>query len=101
MRHFFQQKYKFLHISNLIFKFKFISDGFRKMTPLSQGGLTRTESDQDHLEFSHPCFVQGRPELLSQIKRKVQEAAEAQIFQISIIFSSADIAKIHWFLLKI
>ncbi|PIC53337.1 hypothetical protein B9Z55_003080 [Caenorhabditis nigoni] len=44
--------------------------GFRKMTPLSQGGLTRTESDQDHLEFSHPCFVQGRPELLSQIKRK-------------------------------
>lgn len=47
--------------------------GFRKMTPLSQGGLTRTESDQDHLEFSHPCFVQGRPELLSQIKRKVRD----------------------------
>ncbi|PIC39985.1 hypothetical protein B9Z55_011488 [Caenorhabditis nigoni] len=35
--------------------------GFRKMTP---------ESDQDHLEFSHPYFVQGRPELLSKIKRK-------------------------------
>ncbi|CAP36087.2 Protein CBR-HSF-1 [Caenorhabditis briggsae] len=48
----------------------YLENGFRKMTPLSQGGLTRTESDQDHLEFSHPCFVQGRPELLSQIKRK-------------------------------
>ncbi|CAI2298092.1 unnamed protein product [Caenorhabditis sp. 36 PRJEB53466] len=44
--------------------------GFRKMTPLSQGGLTRTESDQDHLEFSHPFFLQNRPELLCQIKRK-------------------------------
>ncbi|CAO4371527.1 unnamed protein product [Caenorhabditis nigoni] len=33
--------------------------GFRKMTP-----------ESDHLEFSHPCFVQGRPELLSKIKRK-------------------------------
>ncbi|CAD6186342.1 unnamed protein product [Caenorhabditis auriculariae] len=44
--------------------------GFRKMTPLNQGGLTRTESDQDHLEFSHPYFVQNHPELLGNIKRK-------------------------------
>uniref|UniRef100_A0A1I7TU59 HSF_DOMAIN domain-containing protein n=1 Tax=Caenorhabditis tropicalis TaxID=1561998 RepID=A0A1I7TU59_9PELO len=56
--------------------------GFRKMTPLSQGGLTRTESDQDHLEFSHPCFVQGRPELLTQIKRK-QSAKTVEEKQVS------------------
>lgn len=28
------------------------------------------ESDQDHLEFSHPCFVREHPELLVNIKRK-------------------------------
>uniref|UniRef100_A0A8R1HVJ4 HSF-type DNA-binding domain-containing protein n=1 Tax=Caenorhabditis japonica TaxID=281687 RepID=A0A8R1HVJ4_CAEJA len=47
------------------------------MTPLSQGGLTRTESDQDHLEFSHPCFVQHRPDLMQQIKRKVRETKQS------------------------
>ncbi|CAB3408673.1 unnamed protein product [Caenorhabditis bovis] len=50
--------------------------GFRKMTPLNQGGLTRTESDQDHLEFSHPYFVQGHPELLVHIKRKQSTRTE-------------------------
>uniref|UniRef100_A0A1I7XGW0 HSF_DOMAIN domain-containing protein n=1 Tax=Heterorhabditis bacteriophora TaxID=37862 RepID=A0A1I7XGW0_HETBA len=40
------------------------------MTPLDRGGLTRSESDQDHLEFSHPFFVRDHPELLINIKRK-------------------------------
>jgi heat shock transcription factor 1 len=44
--------------------------GFRKMTPIERTSLARLESDQDHLEFSHPCFVRDHPELLTQIKRK-------------------------------
>ncbi|CAJ0592520.1 unnamed protein product [Cylicocyclus nassatus] len=44
--------------------------GFRKMTPVDRGSLTRTESDQDHLEFSHPYFIRDHPEFLVNIKRK-------------------------------
>ncbi|CAD5206562.1 unnamed protein product [Bursaphelenchus okinawaensis] len=44
--------------------------GFRKMTPIERTSLARAESDQDHLEFSHPCFVRDHPELLVNIKRK-------------------------------
>ncbi|VDK45623.1 unnamed protein product [Anisakis simplex] len=44
--------------------------GFRKMTPIERSGLARSESDQDHLEFSHPYFVRDHPELLVNIKRK-------------------------------
>ncbi|KAE9550677.1 hypothetical protein FO519_006120 [Halicephalobus sp. NKZ332] len=44
--------------------------GFRKMTPIERTSLARAESDQDHLEFSHPCFVRDHPELLVHIKRK-------------------------------
>lgn len=40
------------------------------MTPIERTSLARSESDQDHLEFSHPCFVREHPELLVQIKRK-------------------------------
>uniref|UniRef100_A0A7E4VYE5 HSF_DOMAIN domain-containing protein n=1 Tax=Panagrellus redivivus TaxID=6233 RepID=A0A7E4VYE5_PANRE len=48
--------------------------GFRKMTPIERTSLARAESDQDHLEFSHPCFVRDHPDLLSQIKRKTPTA---------------------------
>uniref|UniRef100_A0A8R1XQE9 HSF_DOMAIN domain-containing protein n=1 Tax=Onchocerca volvulus TaxID=6282 RepID=A0A8R1XQE9_ONCVO len=44
--------------------------GFRKMTPIEKSSLARSESDQDHLEFSHPNFIQHHPELLINIKRK-------------------------------
>ncbi|CAG9540029.1 unnamed protein product [Cercopithifilaria johnstoni] len=44
--------------------------GFRKMTPIEKSSLARSESDQDHLEFSHPYFIQQHPELLVNIKRK-------------------------------
>uniref|UniRef100_A0A158P9U9 HSF_DOMAIN domain-containing protein n=1 Tax=Angiostrongylus cantonensis TaxID=6313 RepID=A0A158P9U9_ANGCA len=44
--------------------------GFRKMTPVDRGSLARTESDQDHLEFSHPYFIRDHPEYLVNIKRK-------------------------------
>uniref|UniRef100_A0A914CBY9 HSF-type DNA-binding domain-containing protein n=1 Tax=Acrobeloides nanus TaxID=290746 RepID=A0A914CBY9_9BILA len=44
--------------------------GFRKMTPIERSSLARAESDQDHLEFSHPYFVRDHPELLVNIKRK-------------------------------
>ncbi|EFO19591.1 hypothetical protein LOAG_08901 [Loa loa] len=44
--------------------------GFRKMTPIEKSSLARSESDQDHLEFSHPYFIQHHPELLVNIKRK-------------------------------
>uniref|UniRef100_A0A0N5A8M8 HSF_DOMAIN domain-containing protein n=1 Tax=Syphacia muris TaxID=451379 RepID=A0A0N5A8M8_9BILA len=44
--------------------------GFRKMTPIERSGLAHAESDQDHLEFSHPYFVRDHPELLVNIKRK-------------------------------
>uniref|UniRef100_A0A0R3RZV6 HSF_DOMAIN domain-containing protein n=1 Tax=Elaeophora elaphi TaxID=1147741 RepID=A0A0R3RZV6_9BILA len=44
--------------------------GFRKMTPIEKSSLARSESDQDHLEFSHPNFIQHHPELLVNIKRK-------------------------------
>ena len=40
------------------------------MTPIERTSLARAESDQDHLEFSHPCFVRDHPELLVHIKRK-------------------------------
>ncbi|CAJ0582424.1 unnamed protein product, partial [Mesorhabditis spiculigera] len=53
--------------------------GFRKMTPLDRGGLTRSESDQDHLEFSHPYFVRDRPDLLGNIKRKSSARAPVQV----------------------
>jgi hypothetical protein len=46
------------------------SDGFRKITPIERTGLTRAESDHEHLEFSHAYFIRGHDELLSQIKRK-------------------------------
>ncbi|GMT28552.1 hypothetical protein PFISCL1PPCAC_19849 [Pristionchus fissidentatus] len=59
--------------------------GFRKMTPLDRSGLTRAESDQDHLEFSHPYFVRDHPELLINIKRKSSNRndnnANAQVSQ--------------------
>ncbi|KAK6034199.1 HSF-type DNA-binding domain protein [Cooperia oncophora] len=45
--------------------------GFRKMTPVDRGSLARTESDQDHLEFSHPYFIRDHPEFLVNIKRKL------------------------------
>ncbi|GMR53627.1 hypothetical protein PMAYCL1PPCAC_23822, partial [Pristionchus mayeri] len=51
--------------------------GFRKMTPLDRSGLTRAESDQDHLEFSHPYFVRDHPELLINIKRKSSNRNES------------------------
>lgn len=41
------------------------------MTPIERTSLARAESDQDHLEFSHPYFVRDHPELLVNIKRKV------------------------------
>ncbi|KJH45343.1 HSF-type DNA-binding domain protein [Dictyocaulus viviparus] len=44
--------------------------GFRKMTPVDRGSLVRAESDQDHLEFSHPYFIRDHPEFLVNIKRK-------------------------------
>jgi hypothetical protein len=44
--------------------------GFRKLSAVERTSLARLESDQDHLEFSHPCFVRDHPELLTQIKRK-------------------------------
>lgn len=40
------------------------------MTPIEKSGLAQAESDQDHIEFSHPFFVRGHPELLANIKRK-------------------------------
>ncbi|KAI1711074.1 HSF-type DNA-binding domain-containing protein [Ditylenchus destructor] len=51
--------------------------GFRKMTPIERTSLARAESDQDHLEFSHPYFVRDHPELLMNIKRKVSLAKQA------------------------
>ncbi|MCP9263528.1 Heat shock factor protein 1 [Dirofilaria immitis] len=36
--------------------------GFRKMTPIEKSSLARSESDQDHLEFSHPNFIQHHPD---------------------------------------
>ncbi|KAF7638677.1 HSF_DOMAIN domain-containing protein [Meloidogyne graminicola] len=44
--------------------------GFRKNTPIDRSGLTRAESDQDHLEFAHPFFRRDHPHLLMNIKRK-------------------------------
>lgn len=41
------------------------------MTPIEKTSLAYAESDQDHLEFSHPYFVRNHPELLNNIKRKV------------------------------
>ncbi len=51
-------------------------DGFRKMTPIERSGLARAESDQDHLEFSHPYFVREHPELLGNIKRKTTSTTQ-------------------------
>ncbi|CAD5209463.1 unnamed protein product [Bursaphelenchus xylophilus] len=51
--------------------------GFRKMTPIERTSLARAESDQDHLEFSHPCFVRDHPELLVNIKRKAPTAKQS------------------------
>ncbi|KAI6208279.1 Heat shock factor protein 1 [Aphelenchoides besseyi] len=50
--------------------------GFRKMTPIERTSLARAESDQDHLEFSHPSFVRDHPELLVNIKRKASTARQ-------------------------
>uniref|UniRef100_A0A914WGC3 HSF-type DNA-binding domain-containing protein n=1 Tax=Plectus sambesii TaxID=2011161 RepID=A0A914WGC3_9BILA len=44
--------------------------GFRKITPIDRSGLTRADSDHEHLEFSHPYFVRDHPELLNNIRRK-------------------------------
>uniref|UniRef100_A0AC34Q3Z4 HSF-type DNA-binding domain-containing protein n=1 Tax=Panagrolaimus sp. JU765 TaxID=591449 RepID=A0AC34Q3Z4_9BILA len=56
-----------------------IADGFRKMTPIERTSLARAESDQDHLEFSHPCFVRDHPELLTQIKRKTPHNKKEEV----------------------
>lgn len=49
------------------------------MTPIERTSLARAESDQDHLEFSHPCFVRDHPELLTQIKRKTPHNKKEEI----------------------
>lgn len=46
------------------------------MTPIERTSLARAESDQDHLEFSHPYFVREHPELLVNIKRKAPAAKQ-------------------------
>ena len=43
------------------------------MTPLERTGLSKAQSDQEHLEFSHAYFVSGHPELLAHIKRKISQ----------------------------
>lgn len=64
--------------------------GFRKMTPIERSGLARAESDQDHLEFSHPYFVRDHPELLVNIKRK--SASHRPVDTTSVSLASKDLS---------
>lgn len=58
--------------------------GFRKMTPIERSGLAHAESDQDHLEFSHPYFVRDHPELLVNIKRKSSSHRTSDVSSLSL-----------------
>ncbi|XP_022084111.1 heat shock factor protein-like isoform X2 [Acanthaster planci] len=50
--------------------------GFRKKANLEQGSL---KMESDEIEFQHPNFVKGRPELLDNIKRKVSTREESKL----------------------
>lgn len=43
-------------------------DGFHKMSVFENGTM---DSDKDEIQFFHPYFQRGKPELLRNIKRKV------------------------------
>lgn len=58
--------------------------GFRKMTPIERSGLAHAESDQDHLEFSHPYFVRDHPEMLVNIKRKSSSHRPSEVSSLSL-----------------
>uniref|UniRef100_A0A913HJX9 HSF_DOMAIN domain-containing protein n=1 Tax=Strongyloides stercoralis TaxID=6248 RepID=A0A913HJX9_STRER len=45
--------------------------GFRKITTFEKSSLVGCQNAGDNLEFSHPCFVRGRYDMLSNIKRKL------------------------------
>ena len=54
--------------------------GFRKVLTIEQGGL---KGDKDDLEFQHPSFVHGKPELLIRIKRRAPAATPTQHVQMT------------------
>lgn len=45
-----------------------ILDGFHKMSAFENGTM---DTDKDEIQFFHPFFQRGKPELLRNIKRKV------------------------------
>lgn len=53
----------------------FLSDGFRKVVHIEQGGLVKPE--RDDTEFQHPFFIRGQEHLLENIKRKVTNVCTA------------------------
>lgn len=52
-----------------------LSDGFRKVVHIEQGGLVKPE--RDDTEFQHPFFIRGQEHLLENIKRKVTNVCSA------------------------
>lgn len=53
-----------------------LSDGFRKVIHIEQGGLVKPEKDDT--EFQHPYFIRGKEHLLENIKRKVTNVSLPQ-----------------------
>ncbi|CEF62027.1 Heat shock factor (HSF)-type, DNA-binding domain and Winged helix-turn-helix DNA-binding domain-containing protein [Strongyloides ratti] len=45
--------------------------GFRKITTIEKSSLIGCQNAGDNLEFSHPCFIRGRYDMLCNIKRKL------------------------------
>ena len=57
-----------------------VSDGFRKVVKVDQGGL---KVEKDDLEFQHMYFLHGQSHLLELIKRRVSEITPKTIIFIS------------------
>ncbi|TBU35612.1 hypothetical protein BD311DRAFT_707750 [Dichomitus squalens] len=51
--------------------------GFRKISALQQG-LLRTDNDSETIQFAHPNFHRGQPDLLALIQRKRNPPLNAQ-----------------------
>lgn len=70
-------------IDELVTSLFLCADGFHKIISTTSGALD--SSDNDEIEFTHPCFVRGHPYLLEQIKRKVCHSLLTKLLEFNLL----------------
>lgn len=71
-----------------------VSDGFRKVIHIEQGGLVKPEKDDT--EFQHAYFLRGQEHLLENIKRKVTNVSLPAELQRSLPRRGLPICRVFW-----